>query len=100
MLKQGTEQVIKLHKSSQQMFVASTQAGQSTQGSLTQIKPGHIVFNASLPHPACNMSGLKDARVRLLYRVFSGPVTRLLLNAKRFDENLFTCQCEKDNRKA
>ena len=52
--------------------------------------------------PACTISGLKDARTRL--QKFYIP-TYMLHNTSTFsvmrhDENLFTCQCKKEDKKA
>ena len=52
--------------------------------------------------PACTISGLKDARTRLQF--FYIP-TYMLHNTSTFsvmrhDENLFTCQCKKEDKKA
>ena len=49
--------------------------------------------------PACKIFGLKDATDAPANRIFSGPVTSIF-NATRSDENLFTCQCEEENKKA
>ena len=50
--------------------------------------------------PSCKlMSGLKDARSCLHANSrFSGPLTSTF-NAVRFDENPFTCQCEKETKR-
>ena len=46
--------------------------------------------------PACKISGLKDARTRLIANsIVSGSINTSTFNAMRFDEDLFTCQCEK-----
>ena len=49
----------------------------------------------TITHVQCN------AKVHLgntdeVNSIFSGPVTSIF-NAIRFDENLFTCQCEKED---
>ena len=51
------------------------------------------------PFTACKISGLNDAWMRLQTCIFSGPI-KSIFNAKRFDENSFTCQCEKEDIKA
>ena len=48
---------------------------------------------------ACKISGLKDAQVHLKNSIFSGPITSTF-NVMRFDENPFTCQSKKENKKA
>ena len=49
--------------------------------------------------PACKISGLEDARTGLQNSPFSGPIASAL-NAMRFGESPFTCQCEKEDKKA
>ena len=49
--------------------------------------------------PACNISGLKDARTRL-QTVYFPVLNTSTFNAVRFDENPFKCQYEKENKKA
>ena len=46
---------------------------------------------------ACTISGLKDAQMRLQSFFFGNTST---FSAVRVDENLFTCQCEKEDKKA
>ena len=46
--------------------------------------------------PACNISGLKDARTRLQTVNFPVYATSAS-NAMSFDENRFTSQCEKED---
>ena len=46
--------------------------------------------------PACNISGLKDAGTR---SIFSCLITSTF-SGMRCDENPFTCQCEKEDKKA
>ena len=58
---------------------------------LTELNP----FTA----PVCNISRLKDAGTCLQTSIFSGPVTSTV-NAVRFDESPFTCQCEEGDKKA
>ena len=49
--------------------------------------------------PACNISGLKDARTRLQTVYFRAYDTSTG-NAVRCDETPFTCQCEKQDKEA
>ena len=54
-------------------------------------------FVHSSDAPACNISGReKDAREQYIFRSYSTST----LNAMRFDENPFTCRCEKEGKKA
>ena len=48
---------------------------------------------------ACKISGLKDPRTRLQTECFLGPITSVL-SALRFNGDPFTCQCEKEDKKA
>ena len=61
------------------------------QSSLTHINP----FTA----PACTISGLKDAQT-YLQTVYFLVLQQSTFNVILFDENAFTCQCEKDDKKA
>ena len=49
--------------------------------------------------PACAISGMKDARTHLKQYIFQS-YSISTFNAMRFDENPFTCLCEKENKKA
>ena len=49
--------------------------------------------------PACKISGLKDAQTRL-QTVYIPVLQQSTFNAMCFDENLFTCQCKKEDKKA
>ena len=55
---------------------------------------GFNPFTAS----ACKIFGLKDARMRL-QTVYFWSYNTSTSNATRFDENPFSCQCEKENKK-
>ena len=53
-----------------------------------------------LTAPSCKISYLKDARKRLKKQYIFRSYNKSLFSAMRFDENLFTCQGEKVNKKA
>ena len=57
-----------------------------------------MTFN-HFPAPVCNISGLNLLGHPCQQSIFWLYITSTL-NATRFDENVFTCQCEKENKKA
>ena len=59
---------------------------------------GWVTFNP-FTAPACKASGLKVHGRACKQHVFWLYITSTF-NAIRFDENPFTCQCEKENKKA
>jgi len=49
--------------------------------------------------PACKYFRVERCTDAPANSIFYGPI-RSVFNAVRFDENPFTCQCEKENKKA